>query len=126
MNFLIMQFSHVGVREHDHSSLHKTMLHKILEGKIRLYDYGPFRVHPHNYNAYFFIFTISTVLGVSDAAGIYSCTTFQHLADYFPIFFHCIWNCPLCMGPCHQVTASPPVVDGGTASNMEGRCEYIE
>jgi len=28
--------------------------------------------------------------------------------------------------PCHQVMARLQVADGGTASNMEGSCEYIE
>ena len=30
------------------------------------------------------------------------------------------------VGPCHHGMAHPQVADGGTASNMEGRCEYIE
>jgi len=30
------------------------------------------------------------------------------------------------MGPSHHGMARPQVVDGGTASNMEGSCEYIE
>jgi len=30
------------------------------------------------------------------------------------------------VGPCHHGMASPQVADGGTASNMEGNCEYIE
>jgi hypothetical protein len=29
-------------------------------------------------------------------------------------------------GPCHHALARPRVVDGGTASSMEGSCEYIE
>ena len=39
---------------------------------------------------------------------------------------------PLCpssqlqAGPCHNGMAYPQVVDGGTASNMEGGCEYTE
>jgi len=39
---------------------------------------------------------------------------------------------PLCSssllqaGPCHNGMARPQVVDGRTASNMEGSCEYIE
>ena len=28
-------------------------------------------------------------------------------------------------GPCHHDMARPQVADGGTASNMEGNCEYI-
>ena len=28
--------------------------------------------------------------------------------------------------PCHHGMARPQVADGGTASNMEGSCEYIE
>ena len=30
------------------------------------------------------------------------------------------------MGPCHHGMARPAVADGGTASSMEGSCEYIE
>ena len=30
------------------------------------------------------------------------------------------------MGPCHHGVGRPQVADGGTASNMEGSCEYIE
>jgi len=30
------------------------------------------------------------------------------------------------MGPCHHGVARPLVADGGTASNMEVICEYIE
>ena len=30
------------------------------------------------------------------------------------------------MGPCHHDMARPQVADGGTASDMEGSCEYIE
>ena len=29
-------------------------------------------------------------------------------------------------GPCHYGMARPQVADGGTASDMEGSCEYIE
>ena len=29
-------------------------------------------------------------------------------------------------GSCHHGMAHPQVVDGGTASSMEGSCEYIE
>jgi hypothetical protein len=28
------------------------------------------------------------------------------------------------VGPCHHGMARPQVADGGTASNMEGSCEY--
>ena len=30
------------------------------------------------------------------------------------------------VGPCQQGMARPQVADGGTASDMEGSCEYIE
>jgi len=30
------------------------------------------------------------------------------------------------LGPCHHGMSRPQVADGGTASNMEGSCEYIE
>ena len=30
------------------------------------------------------------------------------------------------VGPCHHGMAHPQVVDGGTASDMDGSCEYIE
>jgi hypothetical protein len=30
------------------------------------------------------------------------------------------------VGPCHHGIARPQVVDGGTVSDMEGSCEYIE
>jgi hypothetical protein len=30
------------------------------------------------------------------------------------------------VSPCHHGMARPQVVDGGTASNMDGSCEYIE
>jgi hypothetical protein len=30
------------------------------------------------------------------------------------------------MGPCHRGMAHPRVADGGTASNVEVSCEYIE
>jgi hypothetical protein len=30
------------------------------------------------------------------------------------------------VGPCHHGMARPQVADGGTASNMEDSCEYIE
>jgi len=30
------------------------------------------------------------------------------------------------VGPCHHGMACPQVADGGTASNMECSCEYIE
>jgi len=30
------------------------------------------------------------------------------------------------MCPCHDGMALPPVADGGTASDMEGSCEYIK
>ena len=30
------------------------------------------------------------------------------------------------VGPCHQGMARPQFADGGTASDMEGSCEYIE
>ena len=30
------------------------------------------------------------------------------------------------VGPCHHGTGRPQVADGGTASDMEGSCEYIE
>jgi hypothetical protein len=30
------------------------------------------------------------------------------------------------VGPCHYNMACPQVADGGTASNMEGGCEYTE
>ena len=32
----------------------------------------------------------------------------------------------LCSCPCHHSMAHPQVVDGGRASNMKGRCEYID
>ena len=38
----------------------------------------------------------------------------------------CRWHCYPQVGPCHHGMACPQVVDGGTASNMEGSCEYIE
>ena len=28
--------------------------------------------------------------------------------------------------PCHHGMARPQVADGGTASDMEGSCEYVE
>ena len=31
-----------------------------------------------------------------------------------------------CLLDCHHGMARPQVADGGTASNMEGGCEYIE
>ena len=30
------------------------------------------------------------------------------------------------VGPCHHGMARPQVADGGTASDREGSCEYIE
>jgi hypothetical protein len=30
------------------------------------------------------------------------------------------------VGPCHHGMALPQIGDGGTASYMEGSCEYIE
>ena len=33
---------------------------------------------------------------------------------------------PVFVGPCHHGMARPQVADGGTASDMEGSCEYIE
>ena len=30
------------------------------------------------------------------------------------------------VGPCHHGMARPRFADGGTASNMDGSCEYIE
>jgi len=30
------------------------------------------------------------------------------------------------VGPCHHSMARPQVADGGTASNVQGICEYIE
>ena len=30
------------------------------------------------------------------------------------------------VGPCHYVTERPQVADGGTDSNFEGSCKYIE
>jgi len=30
------------------------------------------------------------------------------------------------VGPCHNGMSRPQVADGGTASDMEGSCEYIE
>jgi len=30
------------------------------------------------------------------------------------------------VGPCHHSMVGPQVADGGTASNMEGSCEFIE
>ena len=30
------------------------------------------------------------------------------------------------VSPCHHSTVPPQVVDGGTASNMEGSCKYTE
>jgi len=30
------------------------------------------------------------------------------------------------VGPCHRGMVRPPFADGGTTSNMEGSCEYIE
>jgi hypothetical protein len=30
------------------------------------------------------------------------------------------------MGPCQNYLPHPQAVNGGTASNMEGSCEYIE
>jgi hypothetical protein len=30
------------------------------------------------------------------------------------------------MGPCHHGVPRPQIVNGGTASNMKGSCEYIE
>jgi len=30
------------------------------------------------------------------------------------------------VGPCHHGMACPQAVNGGTASNMEGSCKYIE
>ena len=30
------------------------------------------------------------------------------------------------VGPCHHGMEGPQVEDGGTASNMEGSCKYIE
>ena len=35
-------------------------------------------------------------------------------------------NTVLFVGPCHHGMARPQVADGGTASDMEGSCEYIE
>ena len=33
---------------------------------------------------------------------------------------------PVFVGPCHHGMARPQVAVGGTASDMEGNCEYIE
>ena len=33
---------------------------------------------------------------------------------------------PLQAGPCHHGMERPQVAGGGTASNMEGSCEYVE
>jgi hypothetical protein len=33
---------------------------------------------------------------------------------------------PSSADPCHHGMAGPQVADGGTASDMEGRCQYIE
>ena len=33
---------------------------------------------------------------------------------------------PLQEGPCHHGMACPQVADGGTASSMEGSCEYFD
>jgi hypothetical protein len=33
---------------------------------------------------------------------------------------------PWSVGPCHHGMARPQVADGGTASNLDGSCEYIE
>jgi len=30
------------------------------------------------------------------------------------------------LSPCHHGMARPQVADGGTVSNMEGSCKYIE
>ena len=44
----------------------------------------------------------------------------RHLScSFFPL-------CTARVGPCHHGMARPRVADGGTASNMEGSCEYIE
>jgi hypothetical protein len=44
-----------------------------------------------------------------------------------PLFWKCInIVAMLQVGPCHHGMARPRVADGGTASNMEGSCEYIE
>jgi hypothetical protein len=37
-----------------------------------------------------------------------------------------VWTLPWSVGPCHHGMARPQDADGGTASNMEGSCEYIE
>ena len=37
----------------------------------------------------------------------------------------CCWG-PCVVGPCQHGMARPHVADRGTASNMEGSCEYIE
>jgi hypothetical protein len=47
------------------------------------------------------------------------------LSKYF-IRFNLIIPSTSLISPCHQCTALPQVADGGTASNMEGTCEYIE
>jgi len=39
--------------------------------------------------------------------------------------FHKI-SFPCFVGPCHHGMARPQVADEGTASDMEGSCEYIE
>ena len=38
----------------------------------------------------------------------------------------CPYPQPAQSSPCHHAMVLPQVTDGGTASNMEGSCEYIE
>jgi hypothetical protein len=39
---------------------------------------------------------------------------------------HLLAQKPMMNGRCHHGVARPQVADGGTASDMEGSCEYIE
>jgi hypothetical protein len=40
--------------------------------------------------------------------------------------FNVLETCSMNVGPCHHGMTAPQVADGGTTSDMEGSCEYIE
>jgi hypothetical protein len=53
------------------------------------------------------------------------CIAFDHVL--YLLYLECYDSAgSMNVGSCHHGMARPQVVDGGTASNMEGSCEYTE
>jgi hypothetical protein len=78
---------------------------------------------------HFALYIINRLVIITEVESVYSAVLTEDL--YNTDAFHLnrvsvARSTMLLVGPCHHGMARPRVADGGTASNIEGSCKYIE